>query len=169
MTINVDHPIIQIEVFWDNKWIVGLIILYNMIDGSEAVVTHGRTTNPPNEPPLHHGTVTLKPEENIVAVAGRAGDSFSGFVRETKGHVFELSFIIYDASNALTRIAGPYGNPEACPFIVTANGRLVAFGGFANPNIIIIENRNIKPRVCDCPDPEDLYGLTFIDIGYRQV
>jgi hypothetical protein len=103
-----------------------------------------------------------KAEENIVAVTGRAGDASSGFVREPEGHVFELSFVIYDALNATTRIAGvsftprsrypysqilifqPYGSPEACPFSVTANGRLVAFGGFAYPNTI--EYRNIEAR-----------------------
>ncbi|KAJ2932468.1 hypothetical protein H1R20_g4608, partial [Candolleomyces eurysporus] len=128
VTINVDKPIKSITVMWGYV-VDGIEITYSESDSAATptTVSHG-TSSRCLDTNLNKSEINLGATENIIAVSGVQGISEWGL------RILKLSFVIYDSNTGDVRTEGPFGGGEGDspqPFRVTANGILVAFGGFA--------------------------------------
>ncbi|KAJ7205006.1 hypothetical protein GGX14DRAFT_397940 [Mycena pura] len=152
--INTVDPIHKITVF-HGVVIDGLQITYDRIAGTQTssptTVSHGTQTKA-NDANLKEDTITLAANQFIIAISGSQGDDPALGGRR----IFQLSFVIYNSTTGHLEIKGPYGSTETGkPFYVTANGKFVAFGGYA----VNTDNSVAKSST------EGLFGLYFYDVA----
>ncbi|KAJ7880826.1 hypothetical protein B0H13DRAFT_2345433 [Mycena leptocephala] len=158
-SVNTEDPIKQM-VFMHGDVLDGIKIVYDKTSGqgsNEVTVPHGTSTD---ANPITKTTVVINKNEKIVVVSGMHGEVEPYGVR-----VAQISFVIYDSVTALFRTVGPFGSKKATPFIFTANGNFIAFGGYAeNTNDTVAQATEKKPVVLG-----GIYGLYFIDVDHRTI
>jgi hypothetical protein len=109
--------------------------------------------------------INIAANENIIGVSGLYGTGEFGT------RVAQLNFVIYNSDTGGLRVENLIGDgkvqsPQS--FVVTANGILVAFGGFADDidSSVSLGDAHIAP---DDTDRGGLYGLNFLEMAYRSV
>ncbi|KAF8162194.1 hypothetical protein K438DRAFT_1985315 [Mycena galopus ATCC 62051] len=160
VTINSIMPIKSITVVHAGV-VDGIKVTYRRGSGeTTTTVTHGLSAESPDGSKLNKTPVELGKNESIVAISGKAGDSNWGL------RVIGLCFTIYNSDTGKMRDSGWIGGgggKKTDTFRVTANGNFLALGGYAidaDSSIGVMQNRK---------EDGGLYGLTFIDIAYRNV
>ncbi|KAJ7242738.1 hypothetical protein C8J57DRAFT_1726286 [Mycena rebaudengoi] len=147
--INMLKPIKNIQ-FACGDALDGFTINYNVVSQTATVpATHG--TKPASKDTKW---LSLEDKETIVAISGRRGATVWG------DRIIALSFTTFNDSTGEMKVYGPYGGSGAdktggTAFRVSANGILVAFGGYA-----INTEKSLNDLKTDKVDG-GLYGLTF--------
>ncbi|KAJ7763738.1 hypothetical protein B0H16DRAFT_455092 [Mycena metata] len=163
VTINSIMPIKSITVVHAGV-IDGIkVTYYRGSKKSTTSVNHGLSAESDGEGGLNKKVIPLGDKESIVAISGKAGDSEFWGMR-----VVGLCFTIYDSGTGKMRTTGWIGGQggthiKTPTFRVTANGSFLALGGYA------IDANSSIGTMQDKQEDGGLYGLTFIDIAYRNV
>ncbi|RXW20004.1 hypothetical protein EST38_g5838 [Candolleomyces aberdarensis] len=157
VTINTFNPLKSITVMHGSV-VDGIEISYFKGESGDdsTDVSHG-TSSKSKDTALTRTTIDLEQGENIIAVSGVSGISSWGL------RVLQLNFVIYNSKDGKVRVQGPFGKAEGeslQPFHVTANGILIALGGFAI-------NTNSSLGQLGPDKAGGLYGLTFFDVAHR--
>ncbi|KAJ6490969.1 hypothetical protein C8R45DRAFT_1096509 [Mycena sanguinolenta] len=173
VTINTTMPIKSITVVHSGV-VDGIKVTYRRASGKTTTsVNHGLSAESDGEGGLNKTTFEIGEKESIIAISGKAGDSEFWGMR-----IVGLCFTIYNSETGAMRSnsekdvngdtrswVGGEGavNFKTPTFRVTANGSFLALGGYAvdaNSSIGTMQQRK---------EDGGLYGLTFIDIAYRNV
>ncbi|KAF8201972.1 hypothetical protein K438DRAFT_1965426 [Mycena galopus ATCC 62051] len=158
-TINTANPIKSIRVIY-GEVIDGIAVEYRKTDKTTITSQHGTERDGQGrlDTGLTEARIDLTDTQVIIAVTGMQGESqHSG--RLGGRRVARLSFVVFDTANGKVETKGPYGTQAATPFHVTADGIIVAFGGYA-----IDQEQSIAHN------PEGgLFGLTIYEVAYRTI
>ncbi|KAJ7624670.1 hypothetical protein FB45DRAFT_85880 [Roridomyces roridus] len=159
--INANNPISKIIVL-HGEVIDGLEITYRKTDGggTGVPVPHGTSTQT-TDTNLQQTPVELKATEQIIAITGMHGLSQPDV---QFGHrVVRIQFAIYDKATGEMRVTKVFGSRSSTPFVVTANGNFVSFGGYA------INSLDSVAQAAKKGVEGGIYGLFFDDVEYETV
>ncbi|KAF8668350.1 hypothetical protein RHS04_09035 [Rhizoctonia solani] len=121
-------PIKSIEI-WSGQVVDGLLVTYNMLDGSTQDVMHGATGGTKTK-------IDLSPTERIVEVNGIYG--VASPTTDWGTQIQLLTFRIYDSATNFYRTTASFGIPNQHDFVqetrkdLCVRGPLVGFAGVAN-------------------------------------